>query len=176
MRKPTTSSAERARFALVAALYKEQLGGVIADRRRELGLSQRELADRAGIGESQTVSRWERGLNAPVDLEAVARALETTAAEMLRGLEPINGRERGRLQPSAGTQLDRIEANQQQILAQLAELAERLPPTGEAPLTDADVRRAAELLGPQLLAAAQAIHLERERAPRGKSAPGRRAG
>lgn len=119
MTKPTTTPAGRARFALVAALYKQQLGEVIRGRREALGLTQKELADRANVEEPQTVSRWERGLNAPTDLESVARALETTADEMLRQLRPLNQKERQRLVPEGGSQLDRIEALLQEILSRL---------------------------------------------------------
>lgn len=92
------------------ALYKQQLGDVIRQMREDLGLTQKQLAERAHVQESQTVSRWERGERAPQDLEAVAVALGTTAAEMLKRLEPTGATRAGI------TQLDRIET-------QLAELA-----------------------------------------------------
>lgn len=120
MDKPTTNRADRARFALVAALYKQQLGEVIRERRESLGLTQKDLAQRANVEEAQTVSRWERGLNSPTDLDAVARALDTTAEELLRQLKPIGQKERRRLVPhEAGTQLDRIEAKLDAILGLL---------------------------------------------------------
>lgn len=125
MLKPTTNRAERARFALVAALYKQQLGTVIRECREELGLTQKELADRANVEEPQTVSRWERGLNSPTDLEAVARALETTPEDLLARLKPIGQKARRRLMPSEGTQLDRIEQKLDDILTLLA--AKELP-------------------------------------------------
>ena len=103
----------------MAILYKEQLGRAIKRRREDLGLTQRQLADLVNVEEAQTVSRWERGLNSPTDLEAVAAGLQTTAAEILRELEPIGHRERRRMMPSEGTQLDRIEAKLDRILAQL---------------------------------------------------------
>lgn len=109
--RPTTTAAGRARYALVAALYKQQLGAVIAGRREALGLTQKELAERAHVKESQTVSRWERGERAPNDLEAVAAALETTVPEMLAGLEPLSQRRRKAMNATgSGSQLDRIEA------------------------------------------------------------------
>lgn len=118
--KPTTNSAERARFALVAALYKQQLGELIRERREVLGLTQKELADRANVEEPQTVSRWERGLNSPTDLEAVARALDTTAADLLSHLRPVTHKERRRLVPGdVPTQLDRIEAKLDELLSRL---------------------------------------------------------
>jgi len=107
--KPTTFHAGHARFALVAALYRQQLGEVIKARREDLGLTQKDLADRANVEEPQTVSRWERGINAPTDLEAVARALEWEVDEMLRRLTPLGQKERRQLSPHGPSQLDRIE-------------------------------------------------------------------
>lgn len=106
----------------MAALYKEQLGEQIKRRRKALGLTQSELADKAHVKESQTVSRWERGERAPNDLENVARALETTAAEMLAELAPVNQSDRKKLQPGGPTQLDRIEAQ----IGHLADLLNEL--------------------------------------------------
>lgn len=98
-----TSAAQRARFALVAALYREQVGHEIARRRRELDLSQADLAERIGV-RPQTVSRWERGENLghQRNLELVREALETTIPDLLSNIEGNGNR--------AETQLDRIEA------------------------------------------------------------------
>jgi transcriptional regulator with XRE-family HTH domain len=103
----------------VTALYKHQLGALIRRTREELGMTQKQLADAAHVAESQTVSRWERGERAPQDLEAVAAALQTTAAAMLRQLEPIGQRDRRSMNAEPGSQLDRIERS-------LIQLAERL--------------------------------------------------
>lgn len=127
MMKPTTSRAGHARFALVAALYKQQLGEVIRARRKELGLSQKDLADRANVEEPQTVSRWERGINGPTDLDAVARALEWTADEMLRRLTPIGQKERREIFPAGPTQLDRIEAKLNDLIVLLTEVPDAGP-------------------------------------------------
>lgn len=109
--RPTTKAALSARYALVAALYKQQLGVLIARMREDLGLTQKQLAERAHVAEAQTVSRWERGERVPQDLEAVAAALETTAADMLRQLEPLGQRQRKAMNADGGrSQLDRIEA------------------------------------------------------------------
>lgn len=62
-------------------------GKQIADRRKELGLTQKDLAEKLHVTD-KAVSKWERGLNFP-DLglmENLADALETTAANLL-GLE-----------------------------------------------------------------------------------------
>lgn len=62
-------------------------GKQIAQRRKTLGMTQKNLADRLNITD-KAVSKWERGLNFP-DLglmEELAKALETTPAQLL-GLE-----------------------------------------------------------------------------------------
>lgn len=114
---PTTNQAQRARYAVVATLYKQQLGEVIRARRKELGLTQRQLAERAHVEEPQTISRWERGARAPNDLDAVAAALETTADDLLSRLQPVGQRQRRSLQPNGGTQLDRIEHKLDRLLS-----------------------------------------------------------
>jgi transcriptional regulator with XRE-family HTH domain len=85
---PSTTSQRKARFAFMATLYREQVGARIRARREELGLTQRQLADRIGV-ESQTVSRWERGANLgkETNLEAVASGLEWTVEELMAGIE-----------------------------------------------------------------------------------------
>jgi transcriptional regulator with XRE-family HTH domain len=105
----------------VATSFKHLLGAVIRARRKELGLTQRDLADRVNVSESQTVSRWERGERAPTDLEAVAKGLEWSTEELLRAIQPLKQHERRMLDPRAGTQLDRIEAKLDAILGQQRE-------------------------------------------------------
>lgn len=117
--KPTTNRVQSARFALVAALYKEQIGAAIKRRRKELDLTQKQLADLAHVEEGQTVSRWERGVNSPTDLEAVAGALQTTVHELLAGLDPIPQAQRRRMEPHGLSQLDRIEDTVNKTLALL---------------------------------------------------------
>lgn len=112
--RPTTRKPQSARYALVAALYKEELGRQIKRRREDLGLTQTDLAELIPVKESQTISRWERGERAPNDLEALARALQTTAAEMLAELSPVRQTDRRRMMP--GSQLDRIEAKLDELL------------------------------------------------------------
>ena len=62
----------------------ERLGAAIAARRRAVGLSQKQLAERIGIHEV-TLSEWERGLRAPnaSKLARVAHALGLVLAELL---------------------------------------------------------------------------------------------
>lgn len=119
---PTTNRTQSARYALVAALYKEELGKQIKRRREALGLTQSDLATKAHVKESQTVSRWERGQRGPNDLEAVAKALETTASEMLAELGALKQTDRKRLHPAGASQLDRIEAKLDHLGDLLAEL------------------------------------------------------
>lgn len=103
----------------MAELYKAQLGELIKEMRRALGMTQADLARAVPVEMSQTVSRWERGERGPQDLDAVAAALHTTAAEMLAQLTPIGAKDRRRLQPTAGTQLDRIEWKLDEVLRRL---------------------------------------------------------
>ena len=65
-------------------MNKERLGGFISQRRRELGLTQRELAERVHVTD-KAVSKWERGLSYPdvTLLEPLAAALELTVGELM---------------------------------------------------------------------------------------------
>lgn len=90
--KPTTSADQRAMFALMADRYKAQVGAAIRARRKALGLTQADLAERCHVEQSQTVSRWERGLNLPSDLSVAAEALETTLPDLFAGIKPPDAR------------------------------------------------------------------------------------
>ena len=61
-------------------------GNYIAELRREKGLTQRELAD-ALLVSDKAISRWETGRGMPdiENLEALAKTLDTSVAELLRG-------------------------------------------------------------------------------------------
>ncbi len=64
----------------------QQIGGLIAALRKELNLTQQELADRLGVT-NKAVSKWERGDGLP-DISlmtSLADALHITADELLRG-------------------------------------------------------------------------------------------
>jgi transcriptional regulator with XRE-family HTH domain len=65
--------------------HKLELGGVIRRRRVDRGLSQRDLAQRAEVNQSN-VSRFEAGTFEPRlnTLTAIAEALGCTAADLLR--------------------------------------------------------------------------------------------
>lgn len=93
----------------MAAEHVERTGLRVAERRKELGLTQHQLAERlpeASI-DGQRISKWERGINSPSpdNLEALALALETDVADLVSG--PTG--ERGETPDlPGGSQLDRI--------------------------------------------------------------------
>ena len=66
-------------------------GASIRRRRQELGLSQEELADEAGLHRTY-VSLLERGLRSAsiVTIVKLARALKTTGSELLKGIKLDN--------------------------------------------------------------------------------------
>jgi transcriptional regulator with XRE-family HTH domain len=70
-------------FKDTTALAK-RLGGNIAQRRKDLGLTQAALAERLGM-EPETVSRCERGATVPsvASLTHFAQVLDTTVADLL---------------------------------------------------------------------------------------------
>lgn len=59
---------------------------VISDRRQELGLAQKQLAERLSSSD-RTVARWERGVGFPdvFLLEPLADALGLSLGELIRG-------------------------------------------------------------------------------------------
>ena len=67
-------------------IHPETLGCHIAERRRRLGLTQGQVADRLGIT-PQAVSKWERGLACPdvVYLDDLAHVLGVGIDELLTG-------------------------------------------------------------------------------------------
>ena len=72
---------------------KQSLGAFICRRRKELGLTQRELADRLFVTES-AVSKWERGLSYP-DITLVrelCNVLEVSEHELLTASEDAEAR------------------------------------------------------------------------------------
>lgn len=63
----------------------KRLGSFIAERRKELGLTQAQLAEKLHVTD-KAVSRWERGVGLPDinSVEALADALEVSLIELLR--------------------------------------------------------------------------------------------
>lgn len=67
-------------------INNEKFGQFIAERRRALGLTQKELGDRLFVSD-KTVSKWERGASLPniALLQPIAEVLEVGVAELLNG-------------------------------------------------------------------------------------------
>lgn len=65
-----------------------QFGSFIAKRRKELGMTQKELAEKLTVTD-KAVSRWENGHGFPdiETLEPLAHSLEVTLTELLHGEE-----------------------------------------------------------------------------------------
>jgi transcriptional regulator with XRE-family HTH domain len=95
------------------------LGARIARRRRELSLSQADLADRLGLASPETVSRYERGEREPrfTTLLRLSDALEWSVRELLSGHEA----------PAA-----HVDSSSSNFDHRLAELVERDPIVGAA--------------------------------------------
>ena len=83
----TTSEANSLTVRYMARMQAERVGRRASERRKELGLTQQEVADRVGGKTTgNDVSRWERGAVYPDQkLDALAQALETTAADLIAG-------------------------------------------------------------------------------------------
>lgn len=83
----TTRSVEALRFELMAREHVLRIGARIKNRREELGLSQKQVADRMpGVAvDGNYISRWERGVVKPGDehMDSLAKALETSVAGLL---------------------------------------------------------------------------------------------
>jgi len=69
------------------------LGQRVANLRKRLRLSQRQLAERVGVSRER-LGRWERGLNAPPlpELVGLARALDAGIDELLTGRPALGAR------------------------------------------------------------------------------------
>ena len=67
------------------------IGSRVAERRNEMGLKQRELADMLSV-KRETVNQWENGIRQikGEDIARLADALETTTDYILRGIKPEN--------------------------------------------------------------------------------------
>jgi len=72
---------------------KKTFGAYILQRRRELGMTQKELAEKLYVTES-AVSKWERGLSYPdiTLLQNLCAVLQVTEHELLTGSEDTNRR------------------------------------------------------------------------------------
>lgn len=139
----TKSRLDALRLQLMASEMAEQIGRRIRERREELRLNQRELAERLNdpVLTNQRISDWERGVNKPSEryMHALARALERDVAWFYGGekgptpdLMAGNGNSSEREE-----RLERIEAELAAVRGLLQALATRLeadvppPPPGE---------------------------------------------
>lgn len=110
------------------------IGGRMRERRKELGLTQREVAERIpGSTEGKDVSRWEGGHHRPQGdtLGHIATALETTVADLYSG--PMADREEQGSAPDpfaterAGARdLERLEKKVDDLVEQVSALGGEL--------------------------------------------------
>lgn len=126
---PATKNVHALRVALMAAQRAARFGARMRERRKELELSQSEVAERIPVASvnKDYISRWERGAVEASDayLESIASALETTVGDLMAG--PLDERpEKGSTPDLLGageeTQLDRIEATLQELVAVVDQL------------------------------------------------------
>lgn len=104
----------------MASEHVKRMGSRMRERREELGMTQRQLADLVGgATDGNQVSKWERGANRPTDptLEKLAGALQVEVS-YFHTSPPANGT--GDLMNAFSgeePQLDRIEAKLDAIVA-----------------------------------------------------------
>ena len=70
-------------------MENKTMGAMIANRRKELGMTQKELADQLGITD-KAVSKWERDLACP-DIQTIpklAELLNVSLEELMSGVAP----------------------------------------------------------------------------------------
>lgn len=124
----------------------ELIGRRMAERREELGLTQREVAERMpGSTQASDISRWERGKHRPEPMPQIAEALQTTIADLVSG--PMAERE----QPDDADLSDALKdaegsdaAEIDQVLLRMAALRNEL--TGELALVQAALAEQRSLL------------------------------
>ena len=70
---------------------KERFGAFIAEKRKALNMTQKELADRLMVSD-KAVSKWERGLSFPdiMLIEPLAHILSVSLTELMEGSEKMN--------------------------------------------------------------------------------------
>jgi transcriptional regulator with XRE-family HTH domain len=97
----------------------KKLGSAIAKRRKELGLTQDDLAGLVEV-DAETISRMERGTTLPSlnRLFVIAQALETDAGELLSHASPIAS-DRMRVLADILETLDPLD---QEVVLELAKL------------------------------------------------------
>lgn len=133
----------RRRFELMAAEHTARIGERIAQRRNEIGLSQRALADLLpGKTDGNQVSKWERGQHqpSPDTLEHIAKVLQVEVAHFLIPEPTSNSADLLSVLGRGGAQSDLTEA--------LFHIATGLAADARTPSGKAAFARAAELLSP----------------------------
>ena len=83
------------------SINKARFGAFVAEERKRLGLTQKELAERLYLSD-KAISKWERGLSLPdvALLIPLAETLGVTVTELLEGR---------RIQPGAGMEMGEVE-------------------------------------------------------------------
>ena len=83
------------------SIDKARFGAFVAEERKRLGLTQKELAERLYLSD-KAISKWERGLSLPdvALLIPLAETLGVTVTELLEGR---------RIQPGAGMEMGEVE-------------------------------------------------------------------
>lgn len=92
MDEPDESREENRESAQSGGIDMARFGSFITKKRKEKGLTQKQLAERLYIS-NKAVSKWERSLSLPdvALLEPLARELGVTVTELLRGEETERG-------------------------------------------------------------------------------------
>ena len=131
------------RFELMAAEHVARMGARMAQRRKELKLTQREVADLIpGKADSNQVSKWERGEHKASDdtLEHIAKALQVDVSyfhvpEPKAGTPDLMGTIR-----AGESQLDRVEAKLDRLLAILEQPGDIAGPFVESIVNELESR------------------------------------
>jgi transcriptional regulator with XRE-family HTH domain len=106
------------------AIGQEEIGRRIAEAREEAGLSQRELAEKIGVADAQSVSRYERGIT-----EVKTRRLERIAEATGKPLSFFVQVEEKPASPEANQELLQVLG---QVQDGVEEILRRLPASPEA--------------------------------------------
>jgi transcriptional regulator with XRE-family HTH domain len=85
-----STDARHLRQLLRMALGQEEIGRRIKEAREDLSLSQRELAERIGLADAQSISRYERG-ETEVPAKRLRRIAEATGKDMSFFVMEIRG-------------------------------------------------------------------------------------
>ena len=100
------------------SINKARFGAFVAEERKRLGLTQKELAERLYLSD-KAISKWERGLSLPdvALLIPLAETLGVTVTELLEGR---------RIQPGAGMEMGEVEQLVKRTLSLSGETPEEI--------------------------------------------------